>query len=454
MDGSFGKFAASANDRHARSWAFVRRLIILLTASLALVVTRPAAAEAVQHPHLSWTRNASIYEVNIRQYTPQGTIKAFEKHLPRLKKMGVKILWIMPVQPIGQTNRKGSLGSYYSIRDYTGINPEFGTQADFNQMVKSAHALGMKVILDWVANHTAWDHPWITAHPDWYKKDAQGKLVSYNFDNGREIEYWTDVVGLDYRQPELWDAMIAAMKFWVTEAGIDGFRCDVASLVPTPFWIRARAELDGVKPMFMLAESNDPAIHVAFDTTYDWKLFDTFADIAQGKADARALVKWVQNGQDGFPRDAYRMNFTSNHDVNSWRWSDKDLYGEKFHALAVLAATLPGMPMILGGQESGLDKKIAFFEKDAIDWKRFENVRFYRKLLQLKARHPALANGEAGGAIEMMTSNDDHIFAFKRKKGDDHVQVTVNLSPRATYVERLGKVIQPWGFDIRDNGKR
>jgi glycosidase len=275
----------------------------------------------------------------------------------------------MPVQPIGVSHRKGSLGSYYAIRDYTAVNPAFGTQADFNRMVKSAHKLGMKVILDWVANHTAWDNAWANAHPDWYKKNAKGALTSYEYDNGTEIEYWTDVIGLDYRQPALWDAMIGAMKHWVDIADIDGFRCDVASLVPTAFWLRARKELEANKPLFMLAESNDPAIHAAFDMTYDWKLFDAFAAIAQGKADARALTDWVRSGRDGFPADAYRMAFTSNHDINSWRWSDTALYGAKFPAFAVLAATLPGLPLVLGGQESGLDKKIAFFEKDAIDWK-------------------------------------------------------------------------------------
>lgn len=415
---------------------------------ISLLFAAPAAAQVVQHPHLAWTRNANIYEVNIRQFTPEGTIKAFEKHLPRLQKMGVKILWVMPVQPIGVKDRKGTLGSYYSIRDYTAVNPEFGTQADFNRMVKTAHRLGMKVILDWVANHTAWDNVWTQTHPEWYKKNAEGKLTSYEYDNGREIEYWTDVIGLDYRQPALWDEMIAAMKFWVTVADVDGFRCDVASLVPTPFWLRARKELDAVKPMFMLAESNDPAIHAAFDMTYDWKLFDAFAEIAQGKADARLLAAWVKNGQDGFPKDAYRMNFTSNHDVNSWRWSDKELYGDKFRAFAVLAATLPGMPMILGGQESGLDKKIAFFEKDTMDWKGFGHAALYRHLLKLKARHPALANGSGGGTLSIVETGDDHVFAFRRSKGTDRVFVAVNLSSTAKRLPGTVKVIGPWEFKI------
>lgn len=427
------------------------RLIIIL----AVLWAPTAVAQIVQHPHLAWTRDANIYEVNIRQYTPEGTIAAFEHHLQRLHDMGVKILWVMPVQPIGLKNRKGTMGSYYAIRDYTAVNPEFGTQADFNHMVKRAHALGMKVILDWVANHTAWDNVWTVTHPEWYKKNARGELTSFEYDNGREIEYWTDVIGLDYRQTALWDAMISAMKYWIITSDIDGFRCDVASLVPIPFWLRARTELDRVKPMFMLAESKDPAIHAAFDMTYDWKLFDVFADIAQGKTDGGALADWVQHNQDGFPADAYRMNFTSNHDVNSWRWSDKALYGDAFRAFAVLAATLPGMPLILSGQESGLDTKIAFFEKDAIAWKTYDNAAFYRGLLQLKARHPALENGAAGGLTEIIPTYGTGLFAYRRMKGQDQLSIVVNLTARPQRMRDHGEVIPPWGFQLneRDSGK-
>ncbi len=425
----------------------IRYMLVLV----AVCLTPAAVAQPIQHPHLAWTRSASIYEVNIRQYTREGTIKAFAAHLPRLQKMGIKILWLMPVQPIGEKNRKGTLGSYYAIRNYTAVNPEFGTQADFNHMVKVAHRLGMKVILDWVANHTAWDHPWIKAHPDWYKKDAKGELVSYNFDNGREIEYWTDVVGLDYRQGGVADGMIAAMKYWIQTADIDGFRCDVASLVPTPFWLRARAELDQIKPMFMLAESNDPGIHGAFDMTYDWKLLDVFADIAKGKADASALKSWLKDGQKGFPADSYRMLFTSNHDVNSWRWSDT-LYGKRFKAFAVLAATLPGMPLIYSGQESGLNKQIKFFEKDAIDWRSYENAAFYKGLLALKSRHPALANGSAGGAVVLLDTGNDQIFAFRRQQGRDKITVAVNLSEAVETSRIRGSnqtiSLPPWGYSI------
>jgi glycosidase len=425
-----------------------------LLLSLFSIVHPVEATQTVQHPHAEWTRNASIYEVNIRQYTPEGTISAFEKHLPRLQKMGVKILWIMPVQPIGKLNRKGTMGSYYSIADYTAVNPEFGTQADFKRLVKTAHRLKMKVILDWVANHTAWDHPWIAAHPDWYKKDPDGKIVAYNYDNGREIEYWTDVVGLDYSVPAVWDAQIAAMQFWVREHDIDGFRADVASLMPIPFWQRARAELDAIKPMFMLAESHDPAIHSVFDMTYDWALLDAFADISDGKAGAAALQKWVETGQAAFPTDSYRMLFTSNHDVNSWRWSDSEKYGPRARVFAVLAATLPGLPLVYSGQESGLDKKIAFFEKDAIAWRGYNNAAFYRKLLRLKASHPAFANGAAGGPVELLDAGDAKLFAFRRIKGNRSVTVVANISGEAIAIKALSSVaaqtLPPWGYTIAE----
>jgi glycosidase len=418
----------------------IYRLILLLC----LVFAAPVHAQPAQHPHLAWTRNANIYEVNIRQYTQEGTIKAFEKHLPRLKRMGVKILWIMPVQPIGEKNRKGTMGSYYSISDYTAVNPEFGSMDDFKQLVRTAHAMDMKVILDWVANHTAWDSEWAKTHPEWFKRNAKGELTSYEYNNGREIEYWTDVIGLDYQKPEVWGAMIGAMKFWIKEANIDGFRCDVASLMPVPFWQRARAELDAIKPMFMLAESDDPAIHVAFDMTYDWKLFDAFAEIAQGKADAQTLRNWVSAGQKGFPGDAYRMAFTSNHDVNSWRWSDQELYGEKFRAFAALAATLPGMPLIYSGQESGLNKKVAFFEKDPIEWRDYANSKFYQWLLNLKTRHPALANGSDGGKVQLISGNDKQVFAFERIKGRHKIRVFANLSSSSRFIPEAAKTVKPW----------
>ena len=425
-------------------------MLRFILAFIALVFVAPAIAQPVSRSHVAWAKNANIYEVNIRQFTPEGTITAFEKHLPRLKRMGVKILWLMPVQPIGVKNRKGTLGSYYSIRDYTAINPEFGTMTDFKRMVRTAQGMGFKVILDWVANHTAWDHSWVTAHPDWYKRNAAGEVVSYNFDNGREIEYWTDVVGLDYKQDALWPAMIDAMKFWVREGGIDGFRCDVAMLMPEPFWARARTELDEIKPMFMLAEAAEPGLHArAFDATYHWKLQEQLVEIAQGKKTGDDLRRYYASPDPAFAPDAWRMNFTSNHDINSWHGHDGEKYGAGFEAFAVLAATLPGIPLVYGGQEGRLDKRIAFFEKDAIDWKDYVRVPLYTRLLTLKAKHPALLNGTAGGTLAFAETGSPHVVAFTRTKGRRKLLVVANLS-NATHVTAFG-VQKPWAWSITED---
>lgn len=397
-------------------------------------------------PHVDWSRNASIYEVNVRQYTPEGTLAAMAAHLPRLQKMGVSILWFMPIQPIGQLKRKGGLGSYYAIADHTAVNPEFGTMADFRALVQQAHALGMKVILDWVANHTAWDHVWTQQHPEWYLKNDQGEIHSYLYDNGTEIEDWSDVCGLDYENPSLWPAMTEAMLHWLREADIDGFRCDVAGLVPTPFWEQARSQMAQVKPVFMLAEWADPRLHAkAFDMTYDWSLYEVLKKIAKGQGDARDLRHYLEQPDKVYPADAYRMTFTANHDTNSWHGHDAAHYGDAFRAMAVLAATLPGMPLVYSGQESGLNKQLQFFEKDAIDWGDFQHADFYAGLLQLKKEHPALRNGAAGGAVEILESGHHGVFRFQRQRDGRRVRVTVNLTGQAQQVEIA---LAPWAYEI------
>jgi glycosidase len=405
----------------------------------------------VQHPR--WAQRANIYEVNLRQFTPEGTFAAFERHLPRLCEMGVDILWLMPVQPVGVDNRKGSLGSAYSIRDYHAVNPDHGSLDDFKRLVRAAQGLGMHVILDWVANHTAWDHHWVRDHPDWYLKDAQGEIHSYVYDNGHELEHWTDVVGLDWRNPALWDGMTDAMKFWVTETGIDGYRCDVAGLVPTPFWERLRAELDAIKPVFMLAEWSDARLHErAFDMTYDWALQDVMKKIARGEGGPADLVAYLDQAAQTFPRDAYRMTFTSNHDKNTWEGHDVEVFGASFQACAVLAATLPGMPLVYGGQEAVLDKRLAFFDQDTIDWKGSALAGLYAGLLRLKHEHPALANGAAGAPAEMLACDNPAVFAFRRALAADVVRVAVNLSaqPQDVQIQGMDSVrhLAPWGYCI------
>jgi glycosidase len=391
--------------------------------------TLAADKPAGQMKHVAWSRSANIYEVNIRQYTQEGTFNAFAAHLPRLREMGVDILWIMPIQPIGEKNRKGTLGSYYAVRDYTGVNPEFGTFEDFKRLVRQAHALGMHVIIDWVANHTAFDNPWTTEHKDWYLKDDKGEIYPVTYTDGAEPEYWTDVTGLDWKQQDLWKGMTDAMAYWVREADIDGFRCDVAGKVPTPFWNQARDTLDKIKPVFMLAEADKPDLHEhAFDMTYGWDTMGLFKDVAKGKADAKMIRGFLAKAPKSFPRDAYRMRFTSNHDENSWQGSDTEMYGPAFKAMAVLAATLPGMPLVYGGQESKLDKRIQFFEKDPVQWKSYENAPFYAGLLKLKHANPALWNGQYGGELQVLDTGNDKVFAFKRQLGRNVVAVAVNVS--------------------------
>ena len=409
-----------------------RRQFLSLLASTSSLAMSTANAESPPSgmPHVPWSRQAAIYEINVRQFSAEGTLKAAMADLPRLQAMGVDILWLMPIQPIGKLNRKGTLGSYYSIRDYTAVNPEFGTLADARAFVQAAHAQGMKVILDWVANHTAFDHPWTHEHKDWYKLDANGEIFPVTFNAGApNEEHWSDVTALNYERPALRDAMIAAMQFWLRETDLDGFRCDVASLVPTPFWERARRELDAVKPMFMLAESDAVDLHrSAFDMTYSWDLARLLHEIGQGKAGAAELRDWAAKEPHGFPASAYRMRFTTNHDFNSWNGTDAELYGDNYLPLAVLTFTLPGMPLIYGGQEARLTKRLEFFEKDAIDWKTRELQPFYTRLLALKHAHPALASGQYGGALTLLDVGNDHLFAFRRSLAADSVSVVVNVT--------------------------
>lgn len=406
---------------------------------------------AVKHP--AWSKRATIYEVNIRQYTPEGTFRAFEQHLPRLRKMGVDVLWIMPVNPIAKKERKGSLGSYYAVSDYLAVNPEYGDMADFKHLVAEAHRQGFKVILDWVANHTGWDHVWTTEHPDWYKRNAAGELEGYHYkdlSDGHE-EVWADVIGLDYSKQAVRDGMIAAMAFWLKEADIDGFRCDVAWTLPVAFWDQARRELDAVKPVFMLAEADTPEMQArAFDMTYDWKLYHLLIDVAKGKADARDLAKHYTAPARVYPAGAMRMTFTSNHDENSWNGTDKELYGEGADAMAVLAATLPGMPLVYSGQEDGLNKRLKFFDKDPIVWGKHARASFYASLLALKHAHPALTSEHVPGNIEIIETGNPKVFAFRRIKGADRVRVEVNVSdePQRYTVAGKARSLAPWHWAI------
>lgn len=383
--------------------------------------TENTAVESIFLPP-EWAVNATIYEVNIRQYSPEGTFRAFAEDLPRLQRMGVKILWLMPIHPIGEIERKGTLGSYYSIRDYTAINPEFGDKDDFRFLVSKAKEHGMRVIIDWVANHTAWDAVWTETNPEFYMTDEHGNFYP-------PVEDWSDVIQLDVHNRDMWEAMIQAKEYWVREYDIDGFRADVAYMVPLEFWIMARERLEQIKPVFMLAEAEEPELHRAFDMTYAWDYAQTIRDMGAGRAVTSDLDEALARNFERFEKKHYRMFFTTNHDENSWQGSDSDLYGANFKNFAVLSATVWGMPLIYNGQESGLDKQLEFFEKDEIEWGEYRYQDFYSTLLDLNARNQALFNGEIGGFFKKMpTDNDEHIFAYKRIGHHEQVMAILNFS--------------------------
>ena len=374
-----------------------------------------------------WSYNATIYEVNVRQFSEEGSFTKVEEALPRLQELGIEILWLMPIHPIGEVERKGSLGSYYSVKDFFDVNPEFGTKEEFRSLVEAAHEHDMKLILDWVANHTAWDNELTQTNPDFYETDEDGNFVP---PRGTD---WTDVIQLDYNNPEVHDYMISALRYWVEEFNIDGYRADVAYLVPTEFWNRARAELDAIKPVFMLAEAYEPELHPAFDMSYHWDFHHLMNRIAQGEGELSELDEQFAATREAFGEEAFMMNFITNHDENSWAGTTFERLGDGKEAFAVLTTTVEGMPLIYNGQETGLDKMLEFFEDDPIEWD-YEStyVDFYTRLMHLKRDHPALQNGYRGAPLERIaTSADEAIYAFSRSHEEDEVVVILNLSNQA-----------------------
>ncbi len=393
--------------------------------------------------HPAWSRTAVIYEMNVRQYTPEGTFAAAQRQLPRLKELGVDILWLMPVQPIGKASRKGSLGSYYSIADYTAINPEHGNEADFKAFVNAAHNDGMKVILDWVANHSAFDHPWAAQHKNYYALRPDGTIMFARDNEGRETD-WTDVAELDYDNRELRRAMIGEMKWWVDSMGLDGFRCDVAGGVPGDFWAEARSALKGSRPdLFLLAEAESPEMHRTFDMTYGWELHHLLNEVAQGKRTTAALDPYFAKQDSVYPAAAYRMNFTSNHDENSWKGTEFERMGANHLPAFVLSATAErSMPLLYTGQEVSMKKRLRFFDKDTVDWSGPSLANFYRTMFALKHTQPALANGDWGGdQTTLKTDGGDRVYAFTRTRDTNTVLVAVNFgdAPYTAAYEGLPK---------------
>lgn len=365
-----------------------------------------------------WAKHASVYEVNIRQYTPEGTFLAFMEHLPRLKRMGIDILWLMPITPISVEKRQGTLGSYYACSSYTDINPEFGTAADFKMLVDQVHTLDMKLIIDWVANHTGADHHWTQTHPDWFIKDEAGNFTERNG--------WKDVIDLNFDSQEMRSALVDAMKYWIKEFNIDGFRCDMAHLVPLDFWIHARTECDALKPCFWLAECEVVEYHNAFDATYAWWWMHVSEKFMKGETGLHE-VREVLHAYSQYPSGAIKLFFTSNHDENSWNGTEYEKYGIAAKAWAVFACTWQGMPLVYSGQENPNLKRLAFFDKDQIDWKESPSLDgFYQQLLQFRKQSSAILEGETF----ILPSEQQGIMAYLRKKGTETVLILLNLSDK------------------------
>jgi alpha-amylase len=369
-----------------------------------------------------WTHSTNIYEVNLRQYTNEGTFNAFAKHLPRLKNMGVETLWFMPIHPIGLQNRKGTLGSYYSIQDYLDINPDHGTLEDFKELIHQAHEMGFKIMIDWVANHTSWDHVWTKTNPEFFTKDDHGNFRP-------PYPEWEDVIKLNYDNAEMRKAMIDAMKFWVDECDIDGYRCDMAHLVPLDFWREARKQVDAMKPLFWLAETEEVNYHEVFDASYTWEFLHMMEKYWRRETDIGGLDFVLNKYKQVFPKDALRIYFASNHDENSHSGSEYQRMGDAAKAFAVLCTTWDGIPLIYSGQELPNHRALAFFEKDPIEWKeKTEQHEFYKTLLTLHKNNSALRAGDPSTTQRLRTSTDDKIFSFLRKNGKDEALVILNLS--------------------------
>lgn len=375
---------------------------------------------------VSWRHHTNVYEVNIRQYSEEGTFSAFERELPRLKSMGVETLWFMPITPISVEKRLGTLGSYYACSDYTSVNHEFGTMQDFKKLLASAHHLGFKVIIDWVANHTGWDHVWTKTHPEYYEKNESG---GFKAAPGME-----DIIELDYNNPQLVDAMIDAMHFWIKECSIDGFRCDLATWVPKEFWTKARTYLDKTKPLFWLGEFDpidSPDYMEVFDVAYSWTWMHKTEDFNKKQRDLNLLTNLLSQYETILSKDTSVLLFTTNHDENSWNGTEFEKYSDMTKALAVFSFTWNGVPLLYSGQELPNLKRLKFFDKDPIQWTgKYEMADFYKKLLEFHSSHPALAAADHKVETTILKSpTDSNILAFHRKKGSHLAVVMLNLSP-------------------------
>ena len=432
-------------------------MITTMFALLALASCKQKEATiAVEEPKelAAWTpemeENAVIYEANIRQYSPEGTFEKFTQDIPQLKELGVKVIWLMPVFPISETKRKATggadskfasdmpeaeqskyLGSYYAVSDFTKINPEFGTIEDFRALVKTAHDNGIYVILDWVPNHTGWDHEWIKSNPDYYTQNEKDEIIH------PEGTDWEDVADLNYDNQNMRKEMIEDMQYWLKKESVDGFRCDVAGSVPTDFWAEAIPQLRAVKPVFMLAEAWEPELvkEGLFDMCYAWDGHHLMNGIAKGEKSVADFNAYIEKVNKDYAAEAFLMNFVDNHDENSWNGTIKERMGDGAEAMMALSYMMPGMPLIYSGDEYGLDHRLLFFEKDSIPKTKGKNWAIFAKLGKLKESETALNGGKNAAAFKSFSLENKNVMAFERSKADASLKFLANMSKDALEVE-------------------
>lgn len=412
-------------------------------------------------------KNAVIYEVNIRQYSEQGTFEEFTKDIPMLKELGVKIIWAMPIFPISKTKRKATggdfayliedkekrdkmLGSYYAVSDYGKINPEFGTIDDFRNLVDTAHENGMYVILDWVPNHTGWDHKWITTNPEYYTQNENGEIIDpINPDSG-ESWGWADVADLNYDNKNMRSEMIDEMLYWIKDENIDGFRCDVASAVPLDFWEEVISKIRDEKDVFMLAEAEEPELVKGkrlFDMVYAWERHHIFNKMANEENAIEIWDKIMEKESERFESDDILMSFVTNHDENSWNGTIRERMGDAAELLTALSYISPGMPLIYSGQEYDLDHRLLFFEKDEIPKTKKIMWPLLQKLGKLKKENPALHTGIDASNYKKINVANPEILAFERSKGTDSVIFLGNFSKNSQEMNNIFS----GGFNYFDN---
>lgn len=403
--------------------------------------TKESTTEALKPITASDMETAIIYEANIRQYSPEGTFEAFTKDIPQLKALGVKIIWLMPIYPISETKRKATggkfasefpkeeqakyLGSYYAVTDFTKINPEFGTIEDFRNLVQTAHNNGIYVILDWVPNHTGWDHKWLKTNPEYYTQNSKGEVIH------PEGTDWTDVADLNYDNKAMRKEMIADMQYWVTQENVDGFRCDVAGSVPLDFWQQAIPQLRSKKDLFMLAEAWEPELLDGnlFDMAYAWDGHHLMNALAKGEKKATDFKAYIDKISKDYDKDDILMNFVTNHDENSWNGTIKERMGDASELMTALSYTMQGMPLIYSGQEYDMAHRLKFFEKDSIPKTKDKTWDLLEKLGALKQENIALNGGKQAAAFKVLESKDN-IIMFERTKGEEKMVFIGNFSDK------------------------